>query len=173
MTCRNECYETSTDCTKGAPGFTSYETFPVAPGFTACESFPDSLVKKKVLNVLVAIIELEEVVAKDPNAIFEPVMKKGVDLIKSLNKLQVELVKMERKKLRDGPAGGAKDGRVSIRRGPVDIPIGGPGAGIVPDFTTKLPKMCTRFHASPKLACSAGVPAGHASGTAGWCMFAH
>ena len=66
-----------------------------------------------------------------------------------------------------------KDPRERIKFGPVTTPLGGPGAGIITDFATKEPKLCNRFHATPRQACTAGLPVGHASGFAGQCAFKH
>ena len=65
------------------------------------------------------------------------------------------------------------DTRTRIAFGPVTTPIGGPGAGIITDFRTHTPKLCTRFHATPRQACTAGLPDGHPSGLAGQCAFTH
>ena len=65
----------------------------------------------------------------------------------------------------------AKDPRTRITFGPVTIPLGGPGAGVISDFHTKQPKLCNRYHAKPRLACSAGLPVGHQF--AGQCAFTH
>ena len=56
---------------------------------------------------------------------------------------------------------GKVDPRLRIVFGPVKQPLGGPGAGIITHFRTGEKIKCTRFHASPQLACSAGVPNGH------------
>ena len=66
-----------------------------------------------------------------------------------------------------------KDPRPRIVFGPVTTPMGGPGAGIITDYNTKAPKLCTRFHNTPRQACSAGLPVGHWSGLAGQCAFTH
>jgi len=66
-----------------------------------------------------------------------------------------------------------KDTRTRIIFGTVTTPLGGPGAGVITDFKTRLPKLCTRFHATPQQECSAGLPDGHPSGKAGWCAFKH
>ena len=63
------------------------------------------------------------------------------------------------------------DPRPRISFGPVTIPLGGPGAGVINDFHTKQPKLCNRYHAKPRLACSAGLPVGHQF--AGQCAFTH
>ena len=57
--------------------------------------------------------------------------------------------------------------------GDVKIPFGGPGAGIILEQGTNLPRLCTRFHARPKTKCTAGVRPGHPSGKVGQCIFAH
>ena len=65
------------------------------------------------------------------------------------------------------------DRRTRIVFGPVTTPLGGPGAGIITDYKTQTPKLCTRFHATPRQPCSAGLPDGHWSGLAGQCAFTH
>ena len=65
------------------------------------------------------------------------------------------------------------DRRPRIVFGPVTTPLGGPGAGIITDYKTQTPKLCTRFHATPRQPCSAGLPDGHWSGLAGQCAFTH
>ena len=64
-----------------------------------------------------------------------------------------------------------KDPRARITFGPVTVPLGGPGAGVINDFVTKKPKLCNRYHATPRQACSAGLPVGHPC--AGQCAFTH
>jgi len=66
-----------------------------------------------------------------------------------------------------------KDPRQRVKFGEVTKPLGGPGAGIINDYKTQAPKLCTRFHAVPQQECSAGVPVGHPSNKAGWCAFKH
>jgi len=65
------------------------------------------------------------------------------------------------------------DPRARIKFGPVTQPLGGPGAAVINDFTTKQPKLCTRFHHVPQQACTAGLSAGHPSGKEGQCAFKH
>ena len=57
--------------------------------------------------------------------------------------------------------------------GEVAIGFGGPGAAIIIDQVTKIPRPCMHFHATPQKECTAGVPIGHHSGKAGNCMYAH
>ena len=57
--------------------------------------------------------------------------------------------------------------------GEVTIPIGGPGAAIVTDPATGIPRACMHFHGRRKKTCTAGVPVGHPSGKAGQCMYKH
>ena len=58
-----------------------------------------------------------------------------------------------------GAAGGAgNDPRKRIHFGPIKQPIGGAGAGVITDWKTKKPQKCNRFHATPQLACTAGIP---------------
>lgn len=74
--------------------------------------------------------------------------------------------------VKDTPVIKAKtDPRTRIIFGPVTTPLGGPGAGIITDYATKKPKLCNRFHATPRLPCSAGLPVGHIH--AGQCAFTH
>ena len=65
------------------------------------------------------------------------------------------------------------DPRARIKFGPVTVPLGGPGAGIITDYTTNEPKLCNRYHATPRQPCTAGIPVGHPSGFAGQCAFKH
>ena len=154
---------------------------PSAADLSATVGANIGLAKEKVLGVLVAINELVETVsaATDFEAVFERVKKDVVVLTTSLNKLQVDLVKMEREEQREGLRGAGKALQPTVAKvwrqnhGPVTTPMDGPGAGFIPDYTTKLPRLCTRFHASPQRACTAGVMAGHPSGKVGWCLFAH
>jgi hypothetical protein len=64
-----------------------------------------------------------------------------------------------------GPPG-LQGGRVRMVFGAVTTPIGGQGGNL---FVNK----CNRFHASPQLGCTAGIPVGHASGKEGLCAFTH
>ena len=57
--------------------------------------------------------------------------------------------------------------------GDVTIGFGGPGAAIVIDPETKIPRRCMHFHASPRKKCTAGVPIGHLSDKEGQCAFKH
>ena len=57
--------------------------------------------------------------------------------------------------------------------GDVTIGFGGPGAAIIVDPVTKIPRPCTHFHATPQKECTAGVPIGHLSGKTGQCMYKH
>ena len=57
--------------------------------------------------------------------------------------------------------------------GDVTVLIGGPGAVIIMERATKLPRLYSRFHATPKQACTAGILPGKPCGKVGWCMFAH
>jgi hypothetical protein len=67
------------------------------------------------------------------------------------------------------------DPRPRIKFGPVATPVGGPGAGVITDYSTGRKKKCTRFHASPQQPCSAGLPDGDPrwAGKVGWCAFEH
>jgi hypothetical protein len=68
------------------------------------------------------------------------------------------------------------DPRKKIKFGPVTTPIGGAGAGIITNWTTGQKMKCTRFHANPKQACTAGVPAGDPRfkpEQVGLCAYAH
>jgi hypothetical protein len=126
----DKCSETSTEGKDGAPGFTTGE------------SFPDELIMKKLLNVLVAVAELEEVAAKgDLKAIFEP----GVPV---------------------GHASGKAGWFESF-----------PDALIMKKLLYVLVAVAKLEEVAAKDDLKAifepGVPVGHASGTAGWCMFAH
>ena len=76
-------------------------------------------------------------------------------------------------KIKEVKKDGKKDPRERIKFGPVTTPLGGPGAGIITDFATKQPKLCNRYHATPRQACTAGLPVGHSSGFAGQCAFKH
>ena len=68
------------------------------------------------------------------------------------------------------------DPRKKIKFGPVTQPLGGKGAGVITDFKTGDRKKCTRYHASPQQACTAGIPAGDSRFTpdqVGLCAFSH
>ena len=53
------------------------------------------------------------------------------------------------------------DPRTRVVFGPVKQPVGGPGAGIITHFRTGVKLKCNKFHATPQLPCTAGVPNGH------------
>ena len=65
------------------------------------------------------------------------------------------------------------DPRPRIKFGPVTQPLNGPGAGVIDDFVTKQPKLCTRYHHVPQQPCTAGLPKDHPSGKEGQCAFKH
>ena len=75
----------------------------------------------------------------------------------------------------DKPKPGTTDPRERIKFGPVTVPVGGEGAGIINDFATKKPKMCNRFHGNPRTACTAGVPQEAKFPTSSWgkCAYKH
>ena len=56
--------------------------------------------------------------------------------------------------------------------GKVAEPAGGRGAAIVTDAKQE-PLKCHCFHATPRCQCVHGVPAGDASGQAGFCAYQH
>ena len=59
------------------------------------------------------------------------------------------------------PAGEKVDPRTRVVFGPVKQPLGGPGAGIITHYHTGAKLKCNKFHATPQLPCTAGVPNGH------------
>ena len=65
------------------------------------------------------------------------------------------------------------DPRTRIKFTAVTQPLGGPGAAVINDYATKQPKLCSRYHATPRQPCTAGLPVGHVSGCAGQCAFKH
>ena len=65
------------------------------------------------------------------------------------------------------------DPRPRIKFTAVTQPLGGPGAAVINDYVTKQPKLCSRYHATPRQPCTAGLPVGHVSGCAGQCAFKH
>ena len=67
----------------------------------------------------------------------------------------------------------ATDPRVKFVFGPVTQPLGGQGAGLMDNHKTGAKVKCNRFHATPQLKCTAGVPSGHVSGMAGLCAYTH
>ena len=79
-----------------------------------------------------------------------------------------------RRKSKSGPCDSKVKG---VKRhaafGDVTIGFGGPGAAIITNPETKIPRWCIHFHASPRKKCTAGVPIGHISGKEGQCMYAH
>jgi len=75
----------------------------------------------------------------------------------------------------DDPKKPVIDPRDRIKFGPVSVPVGGEGAGIINDFATKKPKMCNRFHGNPRTACTAGVPQDAKFKSSDWgkCAYKH
>ena len=72
--------------------------------------------------------------------------------------------------------GEAVDPRTRIQFGPVKQPVGGPGAGLITHFRTGAKLKCKMFHATPRLPCTAGVPANHPGTSAdkwGHCAYEH
>ena len=57
--------------------------------------------------------------------------------------------------------------------GDVKIGYGGPGAAIITDPVSGIPKKCIHFHSVPQKKCQAGVPIDHLSGKTGQCMYKH
>jgi hypothetical protein len=166
---------------------------------TACAM--KELLKNKVLGVLLVVGDLKEVVdvaVKEDPAIFGPLKKDLDGLTTSFIKLQFTWAKVElertRGRLRGAeeaaqpltekcsagvpvghhsdpprpPKGHPGNGKARPRMsfGPVTTPNGGPGYGC-------FASMCNRFHATPRLNCTAGIPKGHHSGKEGWCAFTH
>jgi len=68
---------------------------------------------------------------------------------------------------------GQADPRTKFTFGAVTQPMGGPGAGLIDNHKTGAKVKCNRFHATPQLKCTAGVPSGHVSGMAGLCAYTH
>ena len=124
-------------------------------GFTIAHKFTDALLRK-----------LDEGYYSSPVALF----KAGEHIA------VLDIIQRQQATVDADPGASSRSGLTGARYqfyGPVTTPMGGPGAGAIPDYITKLPRLRTRFHASPQQACTAGVMAGHPSGKVGWCMFAH
>ena len=78
--------------------------------------------------------------------------------------------------LKKGVVGDVVDPRARIKFGAVKQPIGGQGAGLITHFRTGAKLKCKMFHATPREACTAGIPTHHPGTTPdkwGLCAYEH